>query len=166
MFISVTSLCTHQRVLLGGPWRWLVAAGLQTSSSRKSRLESTGSGTSDARPRRRITDTGSRSTAVRRSDASLDRHDPRPETGTGAWLVPREAQRELELGHGTGCQAGPPPASATCRSPVPSAFITVRPPGKVSLRNPTNARLVPSGGQVRLGAAPREYKTHDQSTAR
>src|SRR6476660_37445 len=39
MFISVTSLCTHQRVLLGGPWRWLVAAGLQTSSSRKSSLE-------------------------------------------------------------------------------------------------------------------------------
>src|SRR6187397_3112557 len=55
MFISVTSLCTHQRVLLGGPWRWRVAAGLQTSSSRKSPLQSPRSGTSDARTRRRIT---------------------------------------------------------------------------------------------------------------
>jgi hypothetical protein len=58
--------------------------------------------------------------------------------------------------HGTGCQAGPRPSSATCRSPVPSAFITVRPPGKLSLLNPTNAMLVPSGDQVRLGAAPRQ----------
>ena len=67
---------------------------------------------------------------------------------------PREPQSELELAHGTGCQAGPPPSSVTCRSPVPSASITVRPPGKVSLPNPTNARLVPSGDQVRLGAPP------------
>jgi len=79
---------------------------------------------------------------------------PGREVDVTQWRDPGETQSELELAHGTGCQAGPPPSSVTCRSSLPSAFITVRPPGKVSLSNPTNARLVPSGDQVRLGAPP------------